>query len=307
MTADTPYSTGHAIEKGWPLAVVDGSAAPGLGGRLRASAGRAVSLFAEPADREMASVAPYLVRVDDQFGELLGSARAAPWGVFVAADAGVDAIRFHLRRFLSVRSPAADIWFFRFYDPRVLGPFVRACTALERREFFGPIHRFGCPRDDGVEILDAGPGSFEASGVRVKAARLSRSSLGVVDPGGPLFRLRDAHVAAFEGGAEAALRHRIARHLRTHHGAALEHWSVEETTEHIARGLSRARGYGVVNEDALTMFVALAFEVGPDFDRHPVIASCLQIEGETADERVLRLGSRTSARTWVEARSMGVA
>ena len=44
----------------WPFAVVDGAAAPGLGGQLLVRKDTR-SLFAAPADRELGGAAPYLV------------------------------------------------------------------------------------------------------------------------------------------------------------------------------------------------------------------------------------------------------
>jgi hypothetical protein len=42
---------------------------------------------------------------------------------------------------------------FRYYDPRVLEVFLPACSAAQRKEFFGPVQHFYAESDAGKSVL----------------------------------------------------------------------------------------------------------------------------------------------------------
>ena len=48
----------------------------------------------------------------------------------------------NFRKFLSVEGPEGEEWYFRYYDPRVLGTYLETCTAGELQNFFGPVEGF---------------------------------------------------------------------------------------------------------------------------------------------------------------------
>jgi hypothetical protein len=105
---------------------------------------RAVSLYRGGAEEMYWAIAPYLFVVD---GELLdwivSELWPEPWGIFAVSDEDLDAVRRHFRRFLLVQAPNGEQWYFRFYDPRVLHPFLCAATAPELTSFFGALEALG--------------------------------------------------------------------------------------------------------------------------------------------------------------------
>jgi hypothetical protein len=105
---------------------------------------RAVSLYRGTAEEEFESIAPYLVVVDAAvFDWIVETLWPEPWGVFVRATSTLDQLRTHFRKFLLVEGPEGEEWYFRFYDPRVLGTYLDTCTADEVVDFWGPISQFG--------------------------------------------------------------------------------------------------------------------------------------------------------------------
>ena len=105
---------------------------------------RAVSLYKGSAEERHADIAPYLVGVDDDMLDwILTTLWGDPWGIFVQSTASLDELRSHFRKFLVVRGPNGEEWYFRWYDPRVLEKYLPTCTDEELRAFFGPVTSYG--------------------------------------------------------------------------------------------------------------------------------------------------------------------
>ncbi|HEX2091077.1 MAG TPA: DUF4123 domain-containing protein [Longimicrobiaceae bacterium] len=135
---------------------------------------RAVSLYRGGAEEMYWTIAPYLVAVDPTLLDwIAGELWEEPWGIFAVSDAGLEALRRHFRRFLLVRAPNGEQWYFRFYDPRVLPTFLAGCSAPEAEEFFGPVHSFGVRDADPshVQLLSRGSGSDAPRRIRIRLRR----------------------------------------------------------------------------------------------------------------------------------------
>jgi hypothetical protein len=101
----------------------------------------------------IADVAPYLVPADPKsrvVEQLVAYGWGNSWGVFCKSKVGVDDLRRHLRKFLTVKTEGGKKMLFRFYDPRVLRVYLPTCTPVELQTFFGPVERFV------IESRDAG-------------------------------------------------------------------------------------------------------------------------------------------------------
>ena len=100
----------------------------------------AVSLYKGRAEQDCWDIAPYIVVVDsvvlDWVRENLWG---QPWGFFATSTSDLLALRKHFRRFLLVDGPADKELYFRFYDPRVLRPFLESSAPSKVKQFFGPI------------------------------------------------------------------------------------------------------------------------------------------------------------------------
>jgi hypothetical protein len=125
-------------------AFVDACDVPAVPAKIQeAGAQRGVSLYRGTADEEYWAVAPYVVCVDrDMLRWIWQTLWQEPWGIFVVADVGLEALRRHFRTFLQVLGPDGDEMYFRYYDPRVLRTFLPTCSSSELREFFGPVQAY---------------------------------------------------------------------------------------------------------------------------------------------------------------------
>jgi Domain of unknown function (DUF4123) len=118
---------------------------------------RAVSLYRGSAEEEYATIAPYLIHVEpESFDWITGPLWGPAWGVFSQADAPLEALRTHFRHYLKVKAPDGEQYLFRFYDPRVLPPFLESCSDAELHGFFGPVEAFGAASGDRVLRLERG-------------------------------------------------------------------------------------------------------------------------------------------------------
>ena len=125
------------------FAIVDACDAPSVPVRARAMMAEddstAVSLYKGRSEEELWAIAPYLLEVDEAaFAWITQELWGTPWGFFILSDATLDELRQHFRKFLTVRTPENEEWYFRFYDPRVLPTYLTSCTPAEVDEFLGP-------------------------------------------------------------------------------------------------------------------------------------------------------------------------
>ncbi len=127
------------------FAVLDGASAPGLVKNLYAHEPEYCCLYRGELKPDMATVAPYLVRLEpgNEFTEwVLNDGWGAHWGVFVSSIANLRTLRDHFREFHTVELPDQRTVVFRYYDPRVLRVFLPVCNVAELTTFFGPTQSF---------------------------------------------------------------------------------------------------------------------------------------------------------------------
>ena len=118
---------------------------------------------------EMAVVAPYMVRLEKdhpQTIEILQKGWGNSWGIFAITypPATLINIRHNFKKIAMVTLPDEKRAYFRYYDPRVMRPYLPTCTIDEANQVFGHISEFV------VEGEEAGT-----------VHRFKRSEEGVVD------------------------------------------------------------------------------------------------------------------------------
>ena len=127
-------------------------------------------LFAGKISRQLAEVAPYLVRFekgDELANFVLEKGWGNAWGIFLSSQGSMETLRKHFRRFLRVTDESGRKLLFRYYDPRVLPIYLPTCTNDELTTIFGPVDRFVTETEDG-----AGAVEFRFSGVRLKKVQI---------------------------------------------------------------------------------------------------------------------------------------
>lgn len=106
----------------------------------------------------LADFAPYLVRMSVEGPEfletLIKEGWGNSWGVYLHSTQSFAEVRKHFRRFLTVKMPNGTEALFRFYDPRVMRPFLTNCTPDEAKQFFGPVSSYLIEAEDPAILLD---------------------------------------------------------------------------------------------------------------------------------------------------------
>ncbi len=126
-----------------------------------------------------------------------------------------------------------------------------------------------------------------------------------------MLKIRPEQIEAFTPVMDAAFEGRVTKYLRENHtdvvvrlpSGTLTVKQIPDETLHkmVRNGLTRAHRYGLSWQSTLTAFVALMFEIAPNFDKQPVIQEVLKDERVTPNERIDVLTERTSDGDWDEA------
>ena len=281
--------TGFA-QAGQLFALLDSCDAPEVLERLNdLPEEQSVCLYSGDAEEDFAAFAPYLLAVTP---ELLPWVKSLVEGgesaTLVVSDAGTELVRKHFRRLLLVLAPNGEEMYFRFYDPRVLPKFLAVCTDEERRDVFGPLLAFGVVKAGQLTALTEQPGPIPQNAL----LRPSRNGL---------FQTRPAHLRAFSEEGEQAFEVSIVEHLRDYHGDLVEGFADVTLVKMVRHGITKARRYGFFSEADLTAFVAIMFEIAPNFDRHSYIQEVLTDPRTLPVQRMEALTKQVPDFVWAEA------
>jgi len=171
----TVLSPGRTGVRDWlggldePLfAILDAAREPTIPERLAKAGEDHLSLFDGEQGKELAPFGPWLVRLSGRsklLDELVAEGWGNSWGVYLTCGLPLAEVRRHLRRFLMVKLPDGRKVFFRFYDPRVLRPYLPTCTADEAKAFLGPVGGYYAEAADGMGLVEyaAGTGRWRAA------------------------------------------------------------------------------------------------------------------------------------------------
>ena len=161
--ADTFYQS--SSRRGEVFAIVDTARDPRIFPMLPSELGRAICLYEGVLPYSVVRNAPYLLSFrgpwDPLLRDVLAGGWGESWGVFLSAATDRYALRKHLRHFLKVQTEAGKVLLFRYYDPRVLLPFLGAVNTEERRTFFGPIDCFWVEADKGKRVVELTTGGTQ--------------------------------------------------------------------------------------------------------------------------------------------------
>jgi hypothetical protein len=138
------------------------------------------SLFLPPLQARLWNVAPYIVPIDERSDYVARWAErwASNVGMFVVSGADENGLCEHLRRIFVVEDEQKQEFFFRYYDPRVLRPFLPTCSAAQLEQFFGPVDAFLVETEDGEALwhLSRHAGKLVEQRVSLQAESVSRAA-----------------------------------------------------------------------------------------------------------------------------------
>jgi len=252
---------------------------------------RAVSLYRGSAEEEFWEVAPYLMKVDPLALEWLRvNAQKEGWGIFIATKAALEEVRTHLRHFLKVQSPRGEIWRFRFYDPRVMQFFLPICSAAELHTFFGPVMAYGV----------AEPGLKEAKFWQQATDWNSQMSSPRIEMH-PYFRIRPEQEKEFEKYADLVFFRETVLYVKEQHADKVEGLSQDVIAQRVKTAIDRAKSFGLQLEGSILFFLALMFDIAPNFYEQPGIHKALTDGQSSPDLRMDELLDNTTDEDWDQA------
>ena len=128
------------------FAVLDGASVPDLLDKLYSERPVFECLYRGEIAPDLMEVAPYLVKLEanSEFSSwLVSRGWGRHWGIFARSSADIRMLHQQFRRFLTVyREDTGAPLLFRYYDPRVIGPYLQSCEKEELALFFGLVKEF---------------------------------------------------------------------------------------------------------------------------------------------------------------------
>ena len=194
---------------------------------------------------------------------------ADPWGILVLSDAGLESLAAALGRSLAAVDPDGDEVIVRFFDPRILPDLLRALDATELERWFNRVRAYGRTVPTEIEWL-------EADGLPVPPPPLPEEP----------FRLRPEHLQAFAGQQERVVADEVHGFLAAEMPEVVEGMNAKTLEGMIDWGLVSARAYGLTRLADLSTFVALMFDVAPNFHLQPAIHRILTDPARPPERRL---------------------
>lgn len=258
------------------FAVLDAARDAAILDLLAASGEEHRSLYAGRRAERLATVAPYLVRLPPHsplLDTLISRSWSRSWGFYISCDRSFDELRRHLRRFLVIETEDGQALHFRFYDPRVLRPYLASCTPEEVARFCGPARALW---------LEGRP---PATLLRVQRPELT---IAPAPRGMPL--VRDAQMDALSQELVEVFLDRMVARLEAEGAGELAGWGAVrgDLRAAVRAAVDRAEGYGIHRERDLERFVALLARLGPKFDLSLPWAAEILRRGDLGPRRKLQ-------------------
>lgn len=237
-------------------------------------------LYAGFVPRALEASAPYLIQLeheDRQTQRLLDRAWGNSWGVILRCDTRLEALRKHLRAFLTVRDAKGERLLFRYYDPRVLRVYLPTCTGEELRTLFGPIEQFWTEGETSGELLQ-----FSLEGSKLIQLKLSLDATEKLQPARPMAEyraplrrypgmllVRSEQMAVFSAAAEKEFEDWMVAHLNRFFADRCKRMGEEALRELIRYGIHRAASYGLTIRREVCKYIDVMLVLGRDFDKDP--------------------------------------
>lgn len=242
-----------------------------------------ICLHGGPKDKGRHMSAPWLFHADASLVDWVREDLfAEPWGFFLESKANLTELHGHFQRFEHIAGLDKIKYLFRYYDPRILSPFLLSSTAPELRSFFGPIRQITA----GTQQLSLVHYTYHS---RIENEKYPYRTM----------RLSEAHNSAFfTYDEERFLKEVIAFILdefpRVHKvdPDTLEMWCES--------GIKRARRNGFVLAKDIMGFVGFMFRFAPDFDQDEQVRAVLDDEEIPHDQKLRVLLDRISDDHWMK-------
>lgn len=236
---------------------------------------------------------PYLVPVNlETLKWIHWTLSTERWGVFVVCSSDMNTLGRHLQKFVITRGPENTPYFLRFHDAAVLETLFQKWDEYTRHLFMGPIENIIIPSLDDLEFhLLKLPQANEINKVSEKK------------PEDCLLILTQDQLQACAEAIEKDLIRLIYWHLRSYHGRVVQYLDRHVLFDRIEMGLRCARSYELSGISDLAGYVALMFELTPNFDQHPSFARVLLDPRLAPEQKMRKLSHVITDEEWREAKS----
>jgi hypothetical protein len=237
-------------ESGYVFAIVDAcSNSKAVVNKAQELGQRAISLFQGTRFEEYWAVAPYLFAVDRALLEWLdGTLRQPDWGILVFSKATCDELCKHLQCFFNVVLPNGYRYFFRYYDPRVLEPYLAGSQPAQLQSFFGPIRGFGLfGEEQKIWVYEIGSASQQSPGSPLQT--------------GSLRHIRPEQFQALTEAARSSFAAKIITHVKQFFPEHVQAVGADGTTQLVQYGIAKAAHYGISAEPDLFRVMKLVFRI----------------------------------------------
>jgi hypothetical protein len=167
MRAEAYAHTDHVIQRLWQRGpgeeppevsvLLDAARDPQLPALVRRSRLDQRCLLRGRLPPVLAAVAPYLVSLSPRSAftkTVVEQGWGESWGIFLRSPAILPELARHFRNLLLIKDERGKEFFFRFYDPRVLRPYLPTCTPAELRTFFGPVDAFALEGEEADTMVE---------------------------------------------------------------------------------------------------------------------------------------------------------
>ncbi len=137
-------------------AVMDGASVPDLPNKLHQLKPPNFCLYRGELPADLVYVAPYLVYLQPEhpFTDwVLTECWGKHWCIFAQSPTSITGMRKHFRLLLTVQDESGKPMLFRFYDPRVLSPYLITCNGDELGSLFGGVKYYFAEVERSKELL----------------------------------------------------------------------------------------------------------------------------------------------------------
>ena len=246
------FADGHYL-----YAILDAYDSPSVPEKIKEIGNdRGVCLFTGEAETKYGELAPYLAAVDAGLLDwMVRTVWKAPWGVFLLSKMTLDELREHFQRFLMVRLPDGERWFFRYYDPRILKIYLSNCEPLELQQFFGPARAFAISNAESEDVSFL---HFQSD--------IRQDKQWTALPDGPPL-VRKEHFEALQQAVLGDFEDRTMSFLTRSYPERARMLGQDGLRELIHYGSARAERYEIVGEDERSQFIELMLLLGRNFDQ----------------------------------------
>ncbi len=238
------------------------------------------SLYRGTKNEKHFGKAPFLVHFAPGcklFYQLVSRGWGDSWGVVFASREPFGNLLEHFQRFVLARRQFGedqDVFFFRFYDPRVLRAYLPTCTESEIGLLFGPVRRFYVESEGGDAVLVFDRQERSARSDVSDAAPTSQTDSANADkqpdPSGdqqPILLVRQEQVATFREYLVRDFEDHAMLDLRDAFPNKTEPMSDAELRAFVQTGRERAARYRVRTERGVTAYLRYMAKYGDNFDK----------------------------------------